>query len=216
MLRRGIKMSSYEIGKQLTKLPKIHPKFFYKYRNFADDVWQKGVISPREKEIIAVSVTTITKCSYCTQFHSKKAKSLGVTKEELIEGVTIATSIETGTAIIPSISTEVFQALGNVNQEEPLRQLFPDQYKHLHDLLIIPFEDSVGILPTKLVILISYAVAHALRSSDYIRKLQTVASKHNISDIELGEASLIAGALRAGSTVRHLADVLDVFDAERR
>lgn len=86
----------------------------------------------------------------------------------------------------------------------------------MHDLLILPFVDSVGILPTKLVILISYAVAHALRSNEYIKKLQIVASKHNVSEIELGEASLIAGALRAGSTVRHLADVLDIFDVERR
>lgn len=211
-----MKVGINDIGKQLTKLPRIHPKFFHKYRSFADDVWQKGVISPTEKEIIAVSVTTITKCSYCTQFHSKKAKKIGVTTEELIEGVTIATSIETGTALIPSISTEIFQALGNDSQEEQLGKIFPDQYKHLHDLLILPFVDSVGILPTKLVILISYAVAHALRSNEYIKKLQIVASKHNVSEIELGEASLIAGALRAGSTVRHLADVLDIFDVERR
>ncbi|WP_043930351.1 carboxymuconolactone decarboxylase family protein [Bacillus sp. EB01] len=209
-------MSTNEIGPQLAKLPKIHPAFFRKYRSFADDVWQKGVIPAREKEIIAVSVTTITKCSYCTQFHSKKAKKLGVTQEELIEGVTIATSLETGTALLPSLPAGVFEELGTVNQEEQLLGLFPDQSKHLHDLLIVPFTESSGTLSTKLVILISYASAHALRSNEYIRKLKVIAANHSISETELGEASLIAGALRAGSTIRHLADVLDVYDTERR
>ncbi|WP_181444552.1 carboxymuconolactone decarboxylase family protein [Bacillus sp. 03113] len=208
-------MSINDIGKQLSKLPSIHPEFFQKYRSFADDVWQKGVLSAKEKEIIAVSVTTVTKCSYCTKFHSKKAKRVGVTAEELIEGAIIATSIETGTALLPSISISLFERLGVENQEKSLKKLFPDQYTHLHDLLILPFVDSVGLLPTKLVILISYAVAHALRSSEYIDKLQTVASEHKVSEQELNEASLIAAALRAGSTVRHLADVLDVVDAER-
>ncbi|MCM3676076.1 carboxymuconolactone decarboxylase family protein [Peribacillus simplex] len=208
-------MTMNNIGKQLIKLPSIHPEFFQKYRSFADDVWQKGVLSAKEKEIIAVSVTTVTKCSYCTDFHSKKAKRIGVTTKELVEGVIIATSIETGTALIPTISTNIFQTLGVESQEELLNVLFPDQYINLHDLLILPFVDSVGVLPTKLVILISYAVAHALRSNEYVEKLQTVASKYNVSEIELGEASLIAAALRAGSTVRHLADVLDVVDGER-
>jgi AhpD family alkylhydroperoxidase len=203
------------ISKQLAKLPSIHPEFFKKYRSFADDVWEKGVLSAKEKEIIAVSVTAVTKCSYCTKFHSKKAKRIGVTTEELVEGIIIATSIETGTSLIPSISTNIFQTLGDESQEESLKELFPDQYTHLHELLVLPFVDSVGILSTKLVILISYAVAHALRSNDYIKKIRTIASKHNISEIELGEASLIAAALRAGSTVRHLADVLDVVEVER-
>lgn len=208
-------MSVKEIGKQLAKIPKINPHSFRKYRNFADDVWQKGVIDPREKEIIAVSVTAITKCSYCTKFHSKKAKHKGVTREELVEGVIVATSIETGNALIPSIPSEVFQALGIVNQVEQLGELFPESYQHLHELLVVPFEESTGILTKRLVILISYAVAHALKSNEYIKKLEDAAIKYNVNDIELKEASTIAGALRAGSTVRHLADVLDVFDAER-
>jgi len=209
-------MSINEIGKQLAKLPKIHPEYFRKYRSFADDVWQKGVIEPRDKEIIAVSVTSITKCSYCTKFHSKKAKNIGVTTEELIEGIIIATSIETGNTLIPSLPSDVFQSLGKSNQEEALRELFPDQYQHLHDLLVVPFTKSTGTLSTKLVILISYAAAHALQATEYIEMLEATADQFHVEDRELREASAIAAALRAGSTVKHLADVLDVFDSERR
>ncbi len=208
-------MSMNETSKQLAKLPAIHSQFFKKYRNFADDVWQKGMISSRDKEIIAVAVTTVTKCSYCTKFHTKKARIAGVTTKELVEGVIVASSIETGTALLPSISIDIFQNIGVENQAEQLSELFPDQHTNLQELLIIPFEKASGVLSERLIILISYAAAHALRSTEYIEKVRDIAKEYAVTEIELGEASLIAAALRAGSTVKHVADILEIIDKER-
>ena len=56
----------------------------------------------------------------------KKAKIAGVTTKELVEGVIVATSIETGSALLPSISKDIFQNLGVENQTEQLSELFPD------------------------------------------------------------------------------------------
>lgn len=205
-------MGIHETSKQLAKLPKIHPAFFKKYRHFADDVWQKGVIPHRDKEIIAVSVTTVTKCSYCTKFHSQKAKNAGVTVQELVEGVIIATSIETGNALLPSLPEDVFQNLGVENQAESLRASYPDQYKNLEELLVLPFQEASGVLSNRLILLIAYASAHALRSKEYIHRIQEIAASFGVTEAELREASLIAAALRAGSTVKHIADILDTIE----
>mgnify|MGYP002480393671 CR=1 FL=1 len=196
----------------MAKLPKIHPEFFKKYRLFADDVWQKGVIPHRDKEIIAVSVTAVTKCSYCTKFHSVKARQAGVTPEELIEGVIVATSVETGNALLPSLPAEVFEGIGVTKQTERLKELYPDQYEHLEELLLVPFAEASGVLSNRLILLIAYAAAHALRSAEYIRKLAQFAPTFGVSQAELREASLIAAALRAGSTIRHSADILETFE----
>lgn len=205
-------MSTHETSKQLAKLPKIHPAFFTKYRSFADDVWQKGVIPHRDKEIIAVSVTSVTKCSYCTKFHSQKAKNAGVTVQELVEGVIVATSVETGNALLPSLPEGVFEKLGVESQAEALRGSYPDQYQNLEELLVLPFQESSGVLSTRLVILIAYASAHALRSKEYIDKIQEFAASFGVTEAELSEASLIAAALRAGSTVKHIADILETIE----
>jgi len=205
-------MSIHETSKQLAKLPKIHPAFFRKYRSFADDVWQKGVILHRDKEIIAVSVTSVTKCSYCTKFHCQKAKNAGATVQELVEGVIIATSIEAGNALLPSLPENVFQNLGAENQAEALRAWYPDQHENLEELLVLPFVEASGVLSNRLILLIAYASAHALHSQEYIQRIQEIASSFGVTEAELREASLIAAALRAGSTVKHVADILETIE----
>lgn len=205
-------MNVQQTGVQLAKLPKIHPEFFKKYRLFADDVWQKGVIPHRDKEIIAVSVTAVTKCSYCTKFHSLKAYKAGVTLEELVEGVIVATSVETGNALLPSLPEDVFQGIGVAKQTERLKALYPDQYEHLEELLQIPFTEASGVLSNRLITLIAYAAAHALRSAEYVHKLAQFAPTFGVSEAELREAGLIAAALRAGSTIKHNADILETLE----
>jgi len=205
-------MSVQQTGAQLAKLPGIHPEFFKKYRFFADDVWQKGIIPHRDKEIIAVSVTSVTKCSYCTKFHSLKAHKAGVTLEELVEGVIVATSVETGNALLPSLPADVFQGIGVESQTERLKELYPDQYENLEQLLLIPFAETSGILSNRLITLIAYASAHALRSAEYVQKIAQFAPVFGVTEAELREASLIAAALRAGSTVKHNADILETLE----
>lgn len=205
-------MSVQKIGNQLAKLPNIHPQFFKKYRRFADDVWQKGVIPTRDKEIIAVSVTAVTKCSYCTKFHTIKAKKAGVTTQELVEGVIIATSVETGNALLPSLPEDLFQDLGTESQADQLKELYPDHYENLEQLLVVPFAKVSGVLSNRLVILIAYASAHALRSTEYVKKIKEFAPSFDVTEAELREASLIAAALRAGSTVKHTADILETLE----
>lgn len=196
------------ISSQLAKSVKSNPVAYSKYRNFADSIWSSTVLTEKEKETIAVAVTSVTKCSFCSQFHTEKANKVGVTTDQLVEAIIVSTSVEAGSALLPSLPLGLWDKLGN-NAEELFEAAFSDRGGQLHSLLVLPFQESVGKLSTRVVVLIAYSVAHALRSDAYVVKLRSFALKLDITEQELIEASLIAAALRAGSTTRHIADITE-------
>jgi AhpD family alkylhydroperoxidase len=58
----------------------------------------------KEKELIAVAVAHTTGCPYCIDIHSKAAKKVGVTKEELAESILVATALKAGSALAHSVN----------------------------------------------------------------------------------------------------------------
>lgn len=55
-----------------------------------------GHIPPKTREFIALAVALTTQCAYCLDVHTKAAKKLGATREELAELVAIAAAVRAG------------------------------------------------------------------------------------------------------------------------
>jgi AhpD family alkylhydroperoxidase len=61
---------------------------FYKESYFAP-----SALDLKTKELIAIGCSLMAKCEGCLEGHLKKAKELGVTKEEISDAITIAMGI---------------------------------------------------------------------------------------------------------------------------
>jgi AhpD family alkylhydroperoxidase len=77
---------------------------FKGFVDFDGQCMKDGVLSAKEKELIAVAVAHVTGCPYCIDVHTKGAKKQGVTKEELAESIFVATALKAGSAIAHSVN----------------------------------------------------------------------------------------------------------------
>ena len=57
------------------------------FRAFSEKVFADGALPARTKQLIAVAVAHVTQCLYCIKGHTRAARRLGATPEEVMEAV---------------------------------------------------------------------------------------------------------------------------------
>ncbi|MCQ6268829.1 carboxymuconolactone decarboxylase family protein, partial [Fictibacillus sp. WQ 8-8] len=82
--------------RHLAKLGELAPAQQQAYENFSRTVMQEGVLTKKDKEIIAVAVAHATECPYCIDVHTRNAKTSGASLEELVEAVFVTAALEAG------------------------------------------------------------------------------------------------------------------------
>ena len=88
--------------KNLTKLKTLGdlaPEAFKAFIAFDQAALKEGAIPVKYKELMAVAVALTTQCPYCIEIHSKKAKQVGATEEELAETTLVAAALRAGAAM---------------------------------------------------------------------------------------------------------------------
>ena len=59
---------------------------------------EDGKIPRKYRELIALAVAHTTQCVYCIEAHTKAAKRVGASKEEVVEAVLLAAALRAGGA----------------------------------------------------------------------------------------------------------------------
>jgi AhpD family alkylhydroperoxidase len=59
---------------------------------------EDGAVPRKYRELIALAVACTTQCPYCIEVHTKAAKSVGATREEITESALIAAALRAGGA----------------------------------------------------------------------------------------------------------------------
>ncbi len=67
-------------------------KFFDYYGSSTSE----GLLSEREKALIALAVATVEKCPYCMDAYTNTCLSIGITEDEMIEAVHVGASMQAG------------------------------------------------------------------------------------------------------------------------
>ena len=183
----------HDVTLKLGQAASHNPGKFKLYRRYADDIWTATEIDARTTEIIAVGSTHITRCSYCVDFHASRAKTLGVSGAELIEVGVIAAALR---------ALEI-TTLGGGASGFPVHN--PDPF------LDLPFNNDVTALDLTTKALAVLAAAYELRSAPLVAEALRVARERGIPEAQLLEAQRIAIALASGATIRHLAEIADVY-----
>ena len=86
--------------KFLKEMSKAAPAEFTAWLNLDKIVGREdGAIPRKYRELIALAVACTTQCPYCIEVHTKAAKSVGATKEEIVESSFLAAALRAGGAV---------------------------------------------------------------------------------------------------------------------
>jgi AhpD family alkylhydroperoxidase len=86
------------------------------FRAFSKTVFQEGSLPRKTKELIAVAVAHVTQCPYCIRGHTKSARRIGATPQEIMEAIWVAAELRSGAAY-----AHATLALQAIEEEEEIR-----------------------------------------------------------------------------------------------
>ena len=72
-------------------------KSLYSYRR---KVFKDGALSSKEKELIALALSCVSRCEKCFTHHVEEAKKKGATGEEILEAIEVAMYMNGPSAMI--------------------------------------------------------------------------------------------------------------------
>ena len=101
------------LPKMQRALPQVTDDFVKK---LMPDVLKDGVLTTRQKELIALGIAVCLACDYCIAIHVKKCFDAGATKEEMAEACGVALLMGGGPAL--TYSTFAFQAIEELSKAD--------------------------------------------------------------------------------------------------
>lgn len=85
--------------------------------NIDTNAYQKGHLDVKTKELLGLVASAVLRCDDCIKYHLETCFKIGVTKEEMMETMSIATLVG-GTIVVPHLrrAYEFWEALENNQQ----------------------------------------------------------------------------------------------------
>jgi AhpD family alkylhydroperoxidase len=77
---------------------RLAPEAYDAFQKFSRNVFAKGALTTKTKQLIAVAVAHVTQCPYCIRGHTRAAMREGATPEELMEAIWVAAEMRAGAA----------------------------------------------------------------------------------------------------------------------
>jgi AhpD family alkylhydroperoxidase len=76
----------------------LAPEVEAAFRAFTRTVFREGALPRKTKELIAVAVAHVTQCPYCIHGHTRSARRIGATPQEIMEAIWVAAEMRSGAA----------------------------------------------------------------------------------------------------------------------
>lgn len=106
-------MSEY-IDKYIEKFESLVPELSGAWNAYSEEVFKEGLLSVKDKQLIALACAHITESSPCIRLRTRLAKELGATDEEIAESVYIAMRLAMGQPYaFSSIALENYDLMKN-------------------------------------------------------------------------------------------------------
>jgi len=86
-------------GKHLQTLGSLKKELLQSFITFNNKVFEEGALPKKYKELIAVATAHITRCPYCIEGHTRRAKENGATDEEIAEAIFVAVALNAGASV---------------------------------------------------------------------------------------------------------------------
>ena len=100
-------------GKLLADNNKIVKRIF----NLDTNAYAEGALDVKTKELLGLVASAVLRCDDCIKYHLETSYNLGITKEEMMEAMGVATLVG-GTIVIPHLrkAYEFWEALEESGQ----------------------------------------------------------------------------------------------------
>lgn len=207
--------------KNLHQLKDLAPEQTQAFARYNEAVFKEGALSKKEKEMIAVAVAHVTQCPYCIDSHTRKAKTVGASLQELVETVFVVSAVEAGGAVTHStnmhnakdpVAEDTLYKRSNLKKLEKIRDSASDEFKGYSDFNAAAVKD--GTISNKFKEIIAVSVGHATLCPYCIDVHTKNADKAGATDAELSEAIFVASALLAGGSYAHMANMIQSYHDE--
>ena len=99
-------METYYHPKDLAKfsdMSKGNPALWDKFMSYYNTVFAEGVLTEREKTLIALAVAHTVQCPYCIDAYTQASLEKGSNIEEMTEAVHVACAIRGGASLIHGV-----------------------------------------------------------------------------------------------------------------
>ena len=99
-------MSAYFESEDLKKfgaVGRVNKELADKYFDYYHTVMQAGVLSEREKALIALAVSHVLKCPYCIDAYTSACLEKGADEEQMSEAVHVAAAMSAGITLAHSV-----------------------------------------------------------------------------------------------------------------
>ncbi len=87
-----------DAAKHRQRLRHLKPELAKAFSDFSDAVFKDGALNSKTKNLIAIAVAHVTQCPWCIDGHTRAAKRLGASDEEIAEAVFVAMEMRAGAA----------------------------------------------------------------------------------------------------------------------
>lgn len=85
------------------EIGKYKPELFKKFMEWYNSTLEPGLLSKREKVLIALAVAHAVQCPYCIDAYSKGCLEEGLSLEHITEAVHVASALRGGASLIHGI-----------------------------------------------------------------------------------------------------------------
>lgn len=94
------------------KMLEDNNKIIKRIFNLDTNAYMEGVLPKKTKELLGLGNSLVLRCDDCVRYHLEECHKLGLTKEEVVEGMSISLLIG-GTIVIPHLrrAYEYWEAL---------------------------------------------------------------------------------------------------------
>ncbi|PLS18071.1 alkylhydroperoxidase [Bacillus sp. M6-12] len=102
------------LGEFMEKMPEIAQH----YNAFTEACFKEGVLSQREKQLIALGISLYAQDEYCILYHVKGCLDHGATEEAIMEAIGVTAAFGGGTAMSQAVTLvqEAIQDLKGIQQ----------------------------------------------------------------------------------------------------
>lgn len=213
--------SLYE-RKNLLRVPELEqivPEGSKAFFQFMGEAFSEKAISSRTKELIAVAVTHVTGCPYCIDVHTGKFKKLEGSKEEVVEAILVAGTVNAETVLFHSVNA--WNTIDNKVVNELYSTANLERFAEVQDTkpeAFAAFEQfrkaalAPGAIDAKTKELIAVVVSHVNGCAYSIDVHTKSFKKLGGTEEELIEGLLVGGVANAGYVLTHGINALNAFD----
>ncbi|WP_338473107.1 carboxymuconolactone decarboxylase family protein [Niallia sp. XMNu-256] len=114
--RNPTEAALYEYKAGLGDFTKKMPSLASKFNAFTEECFKEGVLSKKEKQLIALGISLFSQDEYCIIYHVKGCLDEGCTEQEIYEAIGVTAAFGGGASMSQAV-TLIQECIEDLNQQ---------------------------------------------------------------------------------------------------